>query len=125
MSKQIKRILASGITPELLANLNKASQALEKSNKRMQRVFMKRASFAGAAVSTGSLWLDYKLGGGIPSGRVIGISGAEGVGKSLLATQIAGEQLKRGGIVVYYDAEGANDPIFLKARGIDFNDYIG
>jgi len=88
-------------------------------------VFLKRDSFARTAVSTGSLCIDRILGGGIPPGRIVGISGPERAGKSLLTTEIMANQLRGGRFGVYFDAEGATDALFLKARGIDFDKFRG
>ena len=88
-------------------------------------VFLKRDSFAGAATSTGSLCIDFILGGGIPPSRIVGIIGPEHVGKSLLVTDIINSQLKANHAAVFYDAEGSTDPLFLQARGIDLNAHRG
>jgi RecA/RadA recombinase len=109
---------------QLQAIIQKGVAAAEKTTK-LSPVFLKRDSFAGQACATGSLEIDYHTGGGIPAGRIVGISGPEHVGKSLLVTDIAEKQLAAGRTVVYMDAEGGSDPIFLKARGIDFDKYRG
>jgi len=89
-------------------------------------VFLKRASFASSSVSTGSLCIDRILGGGIPACRIVGISGPERSGKTLLGTQIGFNQVKkRDGFFVLLDAEGSTDPIFLAARGIDYELFKG
>jgi recombination protein RecA len=62
------------------------------------------------AYSTGSLGLDIALGiGGIPKGRICEIYGPESSGKTTLALHIAAEVQKRGGTVVFIDAEHALD----------------
>lgn len=104
--------------------VSKAARAAETKAK-LSPVFLSRESFAANASTIGSLELDRIIGGGIPPSRVIGISGPEHTGKSLIATQIASEQLKAGRVVCYMDAEGGNDPLFLKSRGIDFEKYRG
>jgi len=104
--------------------IKKTVKAVEKSTN-LSPVFLKRDNFAANAIPTGSLCLDAIIGGGIPAGRIIGISGDEATGKSLLATEAAANQLQAGRMVVYFDAEGGNDPLFLKARGIDFEKYRG
>jgi RecA/RadA recombinase len=91
----------------------------------LSSVLLRRDSFAESAVSTGSLCVDKILGGGIPGGRIVGISGPERSGKTLLATQIGFNQAAEGRYLQYMDAEGSTDPIFLNARGIDFNKYRG
>lgn len=115
---------AANIDPSVLEALNAAVKKAEKDAK-LTPVFLSRESFAANATTTGSLEIDRILGGGIPPGRIVGIAGPEHTGKSLIATQIASEQLKLGRIASYLDAEGGNDPLFLKARGIDFDRYRG
>lgn len=115
---------AANIEPAVLEALNAAVKKAEKDAK-LTPVFLSRESFAANATTTGSLEIDRILGGGIPPGRIVGIAGPEHTGKSLIATQIAAEQLKMGRIASYLDAEGGNDPLFLKARGIDFDRYRG
>jgi len=76
-------------------------------------------------IPTGSRWLDSIICkgkmGGIPVGKITEIAGLSGVGKSYLAVQIASEAQKQGKFVVYYDAESAIDPKFLKDAGIDMD----
>ena len=76
-------------------------------------------------IPTGSRWLDSitckgKMGG-IPVGKVTEIAGLSSVGKSYLAVQVAVQAQKQGKFVVYYDAESAIDPQFLRDAGIDMN----
>ena len=85
----------------------------------------KRDCLGAGAATSGSLWIDFKMGGGHPPGRIIGIAGPERSGKSLLVTEAQAYQLEAYRTATYYDAEGANDPLFLKARGIDFDKYRG
>ena len=102
----------------------KAAREYERSAK-LSPVFLRRSSFALTATSTGSLWLDAIMGGGVPPGRIVGVAGPEHSGKSLILTEIAANQLRAGRVASYMDAEGGNDPLFLKARGIDFDLYRG
>jgi RecA/RadA recombinase len=104
--------------------ISKAARQFERSAK-LSPVFLRRNSFAASATSTGSLWIDYITGGGIPPGRIVGVSGPEHSGKSLILTEIAANQLRAGRAACYMDAEGGNDPLFLKSRGIDFDIYRG
>lgn len=124
MNKSQLAHAAANIEPAVLEALNAAVKKAEKDAK-LTPVFLSRESFAANATTTGSLEIDRILGGGIPPGRIVGIAGPEHTGKSLIATQIAAEQLKLGRIASYLDAEGGNDPLFLKARGIDFDKYRG
>ena len=105
--------------------MRQATRAAEKQAE-LSPVFLKRDSFAGSAVSTGSLCVDKMMGGGIPACRIVGISGPERAGKTLFGTQIGYNQVKnRDGFFVLLDAEGSTDPIFLAARGIDYELYKG
>ena len=88
-------------------------------------VFLKRESFAASATSTSSLCIDWIMGGGIPPSRTIGISGPERSGKSLLVTEILKNQLDAERYGTFMDAEGSTDPLFLKNRGIVFENYRG
>ena len=111
-------------TEEFAQKLKAAALAAEK-KANLTPVFLRRDSFASTAISTGSLCLDYILGGGIPPSRIVGIAGPERSGKTLIATEITSNHLKSKGFSVYLDAEGSNDPLFLKSRGIDFDKYRG
>ena len=104
--------------------IRKATREAETKSK-LAPIFLERKSFAATAVSISSLWLDWKMGGGIPPSRTIGIAGPERAGKSLLVTEILDNQCFEQRPGVYFDAEGGTDPIFLKVRGIDFNKYLG
>lgn len=104
--------------------LQKATGSAEKSSK-LVSVFQNRRMDATKTRSTGLLLLDYLIGGGIPSGKIIGISSDEHLGKSALAAEMTWEQLLDGGFSVYFDGEGTQDPVFLQKRGIDFQQYRG
>jgi recombination protein RecA len=72
------------------------------------------------AYPTGSLGLDIALGiGGIPRGRIIEIYGPESSGKTTLALHMAAEVQKKGGTVVFIDAEHALDVNYAKKLGVD------
>lgn len=59
-------------------------------------------------ISTQSFALDAAIGHpGIPVGRLTVIQGKEASGKTTIATQLGAECQKRGGVVVYLDAEDA------------------
>lgn len=122
MSKQIREL--ASLSPEFGQALAQAVKVAERKSK-MESILTNRKADASITSTTGCLMLDYILGGGIPSGRIVGISGDEHLGKSVLATQIAAEQLFAGGYSVMFDAEGTSDPSFLNKRGIDFDAYRG
>ena len=117
-----KATIAEAIGIEAI--MRQATHKAEKASK-LSPVFLRRDSFAGTAVSTGSLCLDWKMGGGIPPARIVGISGPERSGKTLLVTQILYNQISSGGFAKLHDAEGSTDPLFLKARGINFDKFRG
>jgi recombination protein RecA len=72
------------------------------------------------SVSTGSLGLDIALGiGGIPRGRISEVYGPESSGKTTLALHLAAEVQKKGGTVVFIDAEHALDITYAEKLGVD------
>lgn len=72
------------------------------------------------AYSTGSLGLDIALGiGGLPKGRICEIYGPESSGKTTLALHLAAEAQKKGGTVVFIDAEHALDVKYARKLGVD------
>lgn len=72
------------------------------------------------AYPTGSLGLDIALGiGGVPRGRICEIYGPESSGKTTLALHMAAEVQKKGGTVVFIDAEHALDVNYAKKLGVD------
>lgn len=72
------------------------------------------------AYSSGSLGLDMALGiGGLPKGRICEIYGPESSGKTTLALHLAAEVQKKGGTVVFIDAEHALDVNYAKKLGVD------
>jgi recombination protein RecA len=72
------------------------------------------------AYSSGSLGLDIALGiGGLPKGRVCEVYGPESSGKTTLALHLAAEVQKKGGTVVFVDAEHALDIGYAKKLGVD------
>jgi recombination protein RecA len=77
-------------------------------------------------IPTGSRWLDSIICrgkmGGIPVGKITELAGLSSAGKSYMACQIAAQAQKLGHCVVYFDAESAIDPGFLKNSGVDIND---
>ena len=104
--------------------LFKATKEAEKKTG-LRNVFQNKKLDSTLTRSTGLLLLDYIIGGGIPSGKIIGIASDEHMGKSALAAEMTWEQLQDGGYTAYMDGEGTQDPIFLQRRGIDFQKYRG
>lgn len=78
-----------------------------------------------AAISSGSIGLDYALGiGGFPKGRVVEIYGPESSGKTTLAIHAIAEAQKAGGIAAIVDAEHAFDPYYATKLGVDINELL-
>jgi recombination protein RecA len=74
---------------------------------------------------SGSLGLDIALGiGGLPKGRICEIYGPESSGKTTLTLHFAAEVQKRGGTVVFIDAEHALDVGYAKKLGVDTNTLL-
>lgn len=86
------------------------------------------SSFVDEWISTGSLVLDTVLSnkreGGIPVGRLTEIAGAEGAGKTLLASYILANTQKQGGIAVFIDTEHAASMDVLQAVGVDVKKLV-
>ena len=74
-------------------------------------------------VSTGCTILDLAISnrpdGGLPTGKLVELSGLEGTGKSLISAQIISETQKRGGLSVFFDSEFAVDRDFWTALGVN------
>ncbi len=76
-------------------------------------------------LSTGNLIVDKMLGvGGMPTGRVIEIFGAEGLGKSMMALCMAAQAQRDGHKVLYIDAEHDLDPTWASFLGVDMDELI-
>jgi len=71
--------------------------------------------------SSGSLSLDVELGGGVPENKIIGVVGEYSAGKTAMVLKmVAGFQKKYPGKpIAWLDAEGAWDPTWAKAIGVD------
>lgn len=83
-------------------------------------------------ISTGNIAIDYALGGGIPQGRTVELSGPPASGKTTLAVQVAAEMqriivaggdpdrgIKPTDKIIYLDYEHAMDPKYARALGLD------
>jgi recombination protein RecA len=75
---------------------------------------------------TGNYVLNYILSGnfdnGVPAGRVTGLSGPSGSGKSFIQCNIAKEAQKKDAIIVMVDTENALDDDFVSKIGVSVND---
>ena len=75
-------------------------------------------------LSTGSIALDLALGGGIPEGRFIELSGAYSSTKTTQALHIIREAQKKGYVCALVDVEGTTDEAFLEALGVDVDTLL-
>lgn len=76
-------------------------------------------------LSTGNVIVDEMLGvGGMPTGRIVEIFGAEGLGKSMMALCMAAEAQRDGHRVLYIDAEHDLDPKWATHLGVDLDSLI-
>ena len=77
------------------------------------------------AISTGSLGLDVAIGiGGIPRGRIIEVYGPESSGKTTLTLHLTAETQKKGGTVVFIDAEHALDLKYAAKLGVNIEKLL-
>src|SRR4051812_41763829 len=91
----------------------------------IMRLGQKDAIAQIAAISTGSVSLDYALGiGGVPRGRVIEIFGPESSGKTTLALQVIAEAQKLGGMAAFVDAEHALDAQYARKLGVELDNLL-
>jgi recombination protein RecA len=74
--------------------------------------------------SSGSISLDFALGGGIPRSRIIEIYGPESSGKTTLALHAIAQAQKRGGRAAFIDAEHALDIQYAKKIGVDVDNLL-
>lgn len=70
-------------------------------------------------ISSGSFVFDNITGGGIPVGRIIEIYGKEASGKTSVALNAAADVQRRGGNVLFVDAEQALAPDYAATLGVD------
>lgn len=75
-------------------------------------------------IPTGSLSLDIALGGGIPEGRFIEISGNESSTKTTQTCHIIREAQKLGYVCAFFDVEGTSDMQYFKQIGVDIDCLI-
>lgn len=114
--------LSAPVDPDKERALGTALAALEKSYGKgaIMRLDPAQARPQIEAISTGSIGLDIALGiGGVPRGRIIEIYGPESSGKTTLTLHIAAETQRKGGTVVFIDAEHALDLNYAARLGVD------
>lgn len=75
-------------------------------------------------IPTGSISLDIALGGGIPLGRFIHITGGYSSTKTSLSAHIFREAQKAGLTCQWSDVEGTSDDDYFRGIGIDVNSML-
>ena len=75
-------------------------------------------------IPTGSISLDIALGGGLPLGRFIEVSGAYSSTKTTQCLHIIAQAQKRGLVCALVDVEGTTDESFAESIGVDFDSLI-
>lgn len=72
-------------------------------------------------ISSGSLGLNYILGGGYPVGRIVEIFGPESSGKTTLALHAIAEAQRGGGVGAFIDVEHAFDKTYAEKLGVNLS----
>jgi recombination protein RecA len=115
LAKKNNTISSSASESDLLT---KEINAYLKTNTSIEAESVGEHDFIPELLDTGNYALNWaisgKLVGGFPCTKVSEMFGAEGSGKSLILTKIAGENIKRGGISYIIDTEDAVNPLFAK-----------
>lgn len=77
------------------------------------------------SISTGVLSLDMAIGvGGLPTGRIIEVFGAESGGKTTLTLSVIAQCQKTGRLAGFVDAEHSFDPKWASLLGVDTDNLI-
>jgi recombination protein RecA len=122
MKKNTRETESKELDSERDRSLNAALAALEKSYGKgaVMRLDQGYEHEPISVIPTGSIGLDIAIGiGGIPRGRVIEVYGPESSGKTTLTLHLAAEAQKKGGTVVFVDAEHALDLGYAAKLGVD------
>ncbi len=106
-------------------SLERTLQQIEKSYGKGAIMQLDRMPRVIDGVSTGSLALDFALGGtGLPRGRIIEMYGPESSGKTTLALHVIANAQKSGGVCAVVDAEHALDSTWAKKCGISLENLL-
>jgi len=99
--------------------LARALQQIEKSFGKGAVMQLDGKSAAVNGISTGSLALDFALGGsGFPRGRIVELFGPESSGKTTVALNTIAASQAQGGVCAFIDAEHALDPSWARRCGV-------
>lgn len=106
-------------------SLERTLEQIEKSYGKGAIMQLDRMPTVVDGVSTGSLALDFALGGtGLPRGRIIEMYGPESSGKTTLALHVIASAQKLGGVCAVVDAEHALDSTWAKKCGISLENLL-
>lgn len=109
------------LSPEVLKVINDLNK---KFGDNTVRVGVTEEQMTVKRIPTGSTTLDIALGGGIPEGRFIEISGNESSTKTTQTCHIIREAQKLGYVVAFFDVEGTSDMKYFKQIGVDVDCLI-
>lgn len=112
-----------GAKPQLLTLVNELNKKFGDNAVILGGVKSEQEEVEGK-ISTGNVSLDIALGGGLPLGRMIHISGGQSSMKSTLACHIIREAQKQGLVCSFHDAEGTTTEDYLQQLGVDVSTLI-
>ena len=104
--------------------LQKMMDNLNKSIEGVNIVKLGNADMDVERISSGSLEVDWVLGGGWAKGRIHEIYGGESSGKTTLCLHTIAEVQKTGGTAAFVDMEHALDPEWAKVIGVDTDNLV-
>ena len=108
MAKATKKTTKKSAKADIFKNILPVAQTLEDSFSNIK-----------TRIPTGNIIWDIIMGGGIPVGRMIELSGFNGTGKSECLQIMAKAFLDYGGYAVIQDVEMAYDSEYIQKKGID------
>ena len=106
---------------------NKALTLVAKLNKKFKKIIIGKASemdLTQRKVSTGSVFLDYCIGGGFPLGRIVELYGTYGAGKTLISLMTIAEAQQQDIPCYIIDAEKSFDVEHAQNLGVDTDKLI-
>lgn len=103
---------------DIVKSVDSSAEIIGQSQLAVIKEYIDTGSYILNAALTGSLFK------GVPSGRVLTLSGVSGAGKSYLALSICRNAQKMGYTPIYMDSEGAIDIDTVRRIGCDTNNFI-